>query len=168
MFQGFPGACLNIRIPCNHLPHRQESMGLPKFLMNLFLHATACGLRWFSISLAIAVDLVLPSDAVIPWATTTNPISELYQHFRRRGSPYSLQDSLSTLHLDCSPHSARLRLRRKTRYGWMASPFPTGTFTLQDSPSFAWRETAMGLTCRFFGQVVTLVGTRRNLSLHYQ
>ena len=32
-----------------------------------------------------------------------------------------------------------LRNRRNTRYGWVANPFPTGTFTLQDAPSFAWR-----------------------------
>lgn len=28
---------------------------------------------------------------------------------------------------------------RNTRYGWMASPYPSGTFTLIDAPSFAWR-----------------------------
>ena len=32
-----------------------------------------------------------------------------------------------------------LRHRRNTRYGWAANPFPTGTCTLQDAPSFAWR-----------------------------
>src|SRR4030043_238450 len=26
-----------------------------------------------------------------------------------------------------------------TRYGWVVSPYPTGTFTLQETPSFAWR-----------------------------
>jgi hypothetical protein len=30
-------------------------------------------------------------------------ISKLYQHFRVRGYPYGLQDSLSTLRLSCSP-----------------------------------------------------------------
>jgi hypothetical protein len=29
----------------------------------------------------------------------------------------------------------RLRHGRKTRYGWVASPYPTGTFTLQETPS---------------------------------
>ena len=28
---------------------------------------------------------------------------------------------------------------RNTRYGWVATPYPTGTFTLQDAPSCAWR-----------------------------
>ena len=27
----------------------------------------------------------------------------------------------------------------KTRYGWGASPYPTGTFTRQETPSFSWR-----------------------------
>ena len=34
----------------------------------------------------------------------------------------------------------RLRHGRKTRYGWVASPYPTGTLTLQDTPSFSWRD----------------------------
>lgn len=33
-----------------------------------------------------------------------------------------------------------VRHRRNTRYGWVANPFPTGTCTLQDAPSFAWRN----------------------------
>ncbi len=74
-------------------------MGLPKFLTYLFLHATACGLRRIAINLAITVDLVLPSGPLRPSASATIPISKLYQHFRGRGSPYGLQDSLSTLHL---------------------------------------------------------------------
>jgi len=31
------------------------------------------------------------------------------------------------------------QLPRNTRYGWVASPYPAGTFTLQEAPSFAWR-----------------------------
>jgi hypothetical protein len=30
-----------------------------------------------------------------------------------------------------------LRQRRKTRYGWVVSPYPTGTFTPQEASSFA-------------------------------
>jgi len=40
---------------------------------------------------------------------------------------------------------AELRHRRNTRYGWVANPYPTGTCTLQDAPSFAWRANACGL-----------------------
>jgi len=38
--------------------------------------------------------------------------------------------------------SPRLRHGRTTRYGWVASPYPTGTFTLQEMPSFSWRDNA--------------------------
>jgi hypothetical protein len=38
----------------------------------------------------------------------------------------------------------RLRHGRNTRYGWMVNPYPTGTFTLQDAPSFAWRSNVLG------------------------
>jgi len=34
----------------------------------------------------------------------------------------------------------QFRRGRNTRYGWMVNPFPTGPFTLQDAPSFAWRS----------------------------
>jgi len=34
----------------------------------------------------------------------------------------------------------RFRRGRNTRYGWVVNPFPTGTSTLQDAPSFAWRS----------------------------
>src|SRR5262245_11539205 len=69
--------------------------------------------------------------------------SKLYQHFRVRGHPCGLQDTLSTLRPSCSPRvPPRPRHGRKTRYGWVASPYPTGTFTLQETPSFSWRENA--------------------------
>ncbi len=38
--------------------------------------------------------------------------------------------------------SCDLRLPRNTRDGWLATPYPTGTFTLQEAPSFAWRTNA--------------------------
>jgi hypothetical protein len=28
---------------------------------------------------------------------------------------------------------------RNTRYGWLATPYPTGTFTLQETPGLTWR-----------------------------
>jgi hypothetical protein len=34
----------------------------------------------------------------------------------------------------------KLRSRTNTRYGWVASPYPTGTFTRQETPSFARRD----------------------------
>ena len=84
--------------------------------------------------------IVLPSGALKPSASAI-AMSKLYQHFRVRGHPYGLQDALSTLRPSCSPQaSLRLRHGRKTRYGWVARPYPTGIFTLQEAPSFAWRD----------------------------
>lgn len=43
-----------------------------------------------------------------------------------------------------APHSLltirALRRRCNTRYGWVVSPYPTGTRTPQDTPSFAWHN----------------------------
>ena len=36
----------------------------------------------------------------------------------------------------------RFRRGRNTQYGWVVNPFPTGTLTLQNAPSFAWRSNA--------------------------
>jgi len=36
----------------------------------------------------------------------------------------------------------RLRHGRKTRYGWVASPYPTGTFTPQETLSLSQRDNA--------------------------
>ncbi len=55
--------------------------------------------------LAKADDHVLPSVHVKTLGVRTKLMSKLYQHFRVRGYPYGLQDSLSTLHLSCSPTS---------------------------------------------------------------
>ena len=68
-------------------------------------------------------------------------MSKLYQHFRERDLPYGLQDSLSTL-TSLLVRSYLLRNEIKTRYGWVANPYPTGTFTPQDTPSFAQRDNA--------------------------
>jgi len=85
---------------------------------------------------------VLPSACVTTLGDRNKLISERYQHFRERGLPCGLHDSLCTLHLFCSPRIAELRHRRNTRYGWVANPYPTGTCTPQDAPSFAWRANA--------------------------
>jgi hypothetical protein len=85
---------------------------------------------------------VWPSGAFKPSASAI-ALSKLYQHFRVRGHPCGLQDTLSTLRPSCSPRvPSRLRHGRKTRYGWVATPYPTGTFTLLETPSLSWRENA--------------------------
>ena len=120
----------------------QEPLGLPKFFD---ISLPAChGLRTPADrhNLATSVALMLPSGALKPSASAI-AMSKLSQHFRVRGHPCGLQDALSTLRPSCSPGSRpRLRHGRKTRYGWVASPYPTGTFTLQETPSLSWRDNA--------------------------
>jgi hypothetical protein len=83
--------------------------------------------------------------------------SKLYQHFRGRGSPYGLQDTLSTLRPSCSLGvQPQFRHGRKTRYGWVATPYPTGTFTLQETPSLSWRDNARHQARRAAGAQRTL------------
>ena len=82
-----------------------------------------------------------------PSATGNKLISKRYQHFREHGLPYGLHDSLCTLHLFCSTLNICLRHRCNTRYGWLARPYPTGSFTLQDAPSCAWRANARADRC---------------------
>ena len=136
---GFPLPCLNSAMPCFHLHSRREPLGLPEFYD---VSLPACHGLWTPADLhilAIPDALVLPSVYVKTLGVRNTLISKLYQHFRVRGHPYGLQDALSTLRPSCSP-ILRLRHGRKTRYGWVATPFPMGTFTPQDTPSFARRD----------------------------
>ena len=59
--------------------------------------------------------------ALKPSASATSAFSKLYQHFRRHGSPYGLQDTLSTLRPSCSPclHGSAMDARLDTG-GWLA------------------------------------------------
>ena len=140
---GFPLRCLKSCIPSSKVFHVQERLGLPKFFFDVSLPACH-GLRTPADlhNLAKSVALMLPSGALKPSASAM-AMSKLYQHFRVRGHPYGLQDTLSTLRPSCSSCvPPQLRHGRKTRYGWVASPYPTRTFTLQETPSFSWRDNA--------------------------
>ena len=140
---GFPLPCLNNHIPYSSLSHRQEPLGLPKFFD---ASLPACHGLWTPADLpilALTDDLVLPSVTVNTLGIRNNPffeavpaLQEARSSLRPAGfsayaSPVLFADSL-----------CRLRHRRKTRYGWVASPYPTGTFTLQDTPSLSWRDNA--------------------------
>ena len=77
-------------------------MGPPKFFD---VSLPACHGLWTPADLHILAktdDLVLPSVIVKTLGVRNKLISKLYQHFRVRGHPYGLQDSLCTLHLSCS------------------------------------------------------------------
>jgi hypothetical protein len=66
---------------------------------------------------------------------------EAVPDFRVCGHPSDLQSSLCTLHLIRSGLTLLLS-KCNTRYGWLARPYPMGTFTPQETPSFAWRTNA--------------------------
>jgi hypothetical protein len=83
---------------------------------------------------------MLASFSLTHSPTTTSSFSRLHRHFRVCDHPYGLLRSLSTLHLFCSLGFTQFRHRRKTRYGLLARNYPTATSTLQDAPSFAWRD----------------------------
>ena len=70
-------------------------------------------------------------------------MSKLYQHFRERDLPYGLQDALCTL-TSLVVRRYRLLNEINTRYRWVANPYLTGTFTLQDTPGFAQRDNVVG------------------------
>jgi hypothetical protein len=139
---GFPLPCLKSCRSYTVVFHGQERLGPPKcFDASL----PAChGLRTpADLPLLANPDgRVWPSGACKPSASAS-AMSKLYQHFRGRGSPCGLQDTLSTLRPSCSPGSRpRLRHGRQTRYGWVARPYPTGTCTLLETPSLSWRDNA--------------------------
>ena len=113
---------------------------IPSSRVHLFIHATVL-LNSASPSHPCLCRMILFCfrQTLKPSATETiyfGAISTL----RECDLPYGLHDSLCTLHLLCSPDFHPLRHKRNTRYGWLAKPFPTGTYTLQDAPSFAWRS----------------------------
>ena len=56
------------------------------------------------------------------------------------GLPCGLRGALCTLPLLRS--AFHLLHRCNTRYGWLVRPYPVGTSTLQETPSFAWRTNA--------------------------
>jgi hypothetical protein len=105
--------------------HSQEPLGLPKFLC---ASLPAChGLRTPADLplLAFTGEHVWPSGALQPSASATSALSKLYQHFRGRGHPCGLQDSLSTLRPSCSPclHGSAMDARLDTG-GWLALTRP--------------------------------------------
>jgi hypothetical protein len=118
----------------------QEPSGPPKFLTPLSTHTT------------LLVDPDRPSGSspkrflcVGFWCVKTIAVcmsrdNGAVASFRECGLPYGLRGALCTLHL-C--RSAFYLLHRcNTRYGWLVRPYPVGTCTLQETPSFAWRTNA--------------------------
>jgi hypothetical protein len=90
---------------------------------------------------------MLPSST-LKLSASALALSRLYQHFRERDFPYGLQDSLCTLAPYCCSRVTPLRNGTNTRYGRVASPYPTGTYTPQETPSFARRDNVKAKAAR--------------------
>jgi hypothetical protein len=118
--------------PCDSTPPPAWSprslWGLPSFSTPLFLYATACGLRRTFPSSPTRMVLYCLRCALKPSASATSAFSKRSQHFRAcpgrdpggRGSPYGLQDTLSTPRPSCSPchHGSAMDVRLDTG-GWL-------------------------------------------------
>ncbi|MGH8653454.1 MAG: hypothetical protein ACREYE_15380, partial [Gammaproteobacteria bacterium] len=74
-------------------------------------------------------------------------ISKLYQHFRVRVTPTAYR--ILCVRFACFVRrSLDFSTDATLDTGWVASPYPTGTLTLQDAPSFSQRDSDR--TQRFF------------------
>ena len=103
-------------------------------------------------------------------------IDEAVSSFRKCGLSYGLHASLCTLQpfrsaLTAPPYGCN------TRYEWLVRPYSTGTFTQSETPSFAWRTSALVWIslcnlCVLCGSVVegmhdtTTTETQRTQRLH--
>jgi hypothetical protein len=139
---GFPLLCLKSCIPYTDVFHGQERVGPPKFF-NVSLPACH-GLRTPADlpTLANTGGLVWPSVCVKTLGVRNKRHFEAVpalQGTRLPLRPTGYSVYASPILFAVSP---RLRHGRKTRYGWVASPYPTGTFTLQETPSLSWRDNA--------------------------
>ena len=139
---GFPLPCLKSCRPYTVAAPVQELLGSPKFFD---ASLPAChGLRTpADLSILAQTDgLVLPSVCVKTLGVRNKRLFEAVPALQGARSPlrppgYSVY--ASPILFAVSP---RLRHGRKTRYGWVPSPYPTGTFTLQETPSLSWRDHA--------------------------
>jgi hypothetical protein len=112
-------------------------MGPPKFLR---VSLPACHGLWTPADLpilALADGFVLPSVDVKPLSVRNYSFRSCTNTSGCAVTPAAYRIlCLRFAHLLFAAILALLRNGRKTRYGWLANPYPTGTFTLQDTPSF--------------------------------
>src|SRR5262245_3836491 len=137
---GFPLPCLKSCRPRRGFP-RQEPVGLPTFFD---ISLPACRGLWTPTDrplLATADRPVLPSGAFKPSASASRLFEAVpaLQGARSPLRPPGYAVYASPLLFAVFP---RLRLGRKTRYGWGASLYPTGTFTLPEMARLSCRDNA--------------------------
>ena len=114
------------------------SQGFPSSTSHLFLHATACRLRRISTPSPFRVLLCCLRWAIKPSASAKTKSRSCTSTSGCATTPAAYR--ILCLRLTCFVRDSALRHRSKTRYGWVASPCPTGTYTPQDTPSFARRD----------------------------
>jgi len=145
---GLPLVCLNgcISVPC--CPHGGTRSGLPEFS---------------DISLPTCHGLRTPADLRYPrhhgylsccLRCTLKPSASATNSSRSCTSTSGCASPLRPMGFSVYASPVlfavfrRLRPGRKTRYGWVASPCPTGTFTLQEMPSLARRDNDQAVLCK--------------------
>jgi len=140
-FPGFP-FCASLSVcPTSTFPLAGNPRGFPSSLTCLFLHAAACGLRRTFASSPIRVLLcclrctLKPSASATSLSRSCTSTSECASPLRPTG--FSVYASPVLFAVFRPP-----RHRRKTRYRWVANPYPTGTFTPQETSSFTRRYNA--------------------------
>jgi len=130
---------LRVSISVYHTPEFSASRspwGLPSSYAYLFLHATACGLRRTSSSKPLRMILYCLRRTLTPSASATSSSRSCTSTSGCAVTPTACR--ILCLRFTCfvRQHLCLLRHRRKTRYGWVTNPYPTGTFTPQDTLSF--------------------------------
>src|SRR5215468_288657 len=158
---GFPLPCLRSCIPYAGACAVQEPLGPPKFFNTSLPACRSLRTPADRPLLAYAEGLVLPSGALKPSASATSAFSKLCQHFRVRGHPYGLQDTLSTLRPSCSPcpHGSAMDARLATGGGLALTR--QGLSPCKRCQAFLGART-LALTCCRKPQRGTSVGWRQS------
>ena len=138
-FPGFPVSASIAVYPFPCCPHGRSPLGLPEFSD---ASLPACHGLWTPADLHI---LALSEASVLP-SVYVKTLGVRNHSFRSctstsgRASP--LRPTGFSVYASPVLFAALQRLRhgRKTRYGWVASPYPTGTFTPQETPSLSRRD----------------------------
>jgi hypothetical protein len=140
--------------------HGRSLWGFPSSSTSLFLHAAACGLRQTGLSLPKRIGLCCLRERENPRRLLL-AFSKLSQHFRVRGHPHGLQDTLSTLRPSCSPcsHDSAWDARLATG-GWRALTRP-GLSPCQRCQAYLG-ATTLGVTCCRKPKRGTSVGWRQS------
>jgi hypothetical protein len=139
---GFPRLWHTICFSCADAPFTrstQEPPGSPKFLTFLSTHPTPCGPRQALRALTrFSALFVLASGPLTPSPPASFALTRLYQALGSAVFPTGYV--VPCIRLNCFVRSCSHLLNDlpdncNTRYGWMVSPSPAGTCTLQETPS---------------------------------